>query len=61
MTKYKEIKITLVKTKDGVQLSNDTLKSIDLFDDSDDGRKKLIQSLIDQFLNAEVLGGRKYI
>lgn len=60
MSKPKEITLKLVKTANGVTLSNESEMTLDIFDDTDHGRKALIQALVDQLLNAEVQGGRRY-
>ena len=60
MSKPKEVVLKLVKTANGVSLSNETEMTLDVFDDTDHGRQELIKTLVDQLLNAEVKGGRKY-
>jgi hypothetical protein len=60
MSKPKEVVLKLVKTANGVSLSNESEMTIDIFDDTNHGRQELIKALIDQLLNAEVQGGREY-
>lgn len=56
----KELKIELVKTSGGYQISNADAQSIDVFEDTDEGRKEFVRFLVNNVLNLEVEGGRKY-
>jgi hypothetical protein len=56
----KNIEMILVKTATGYSVSNKTDYTIDFFDDTDDGRKRLLTFLANNLLNEEVIGGRKY-
>lgn len=56
----KEIKLTLIKNKDGYTIGNQTAGKIDLASDDDEGRAAVVKILVEDFLNAEVEGGKKY-
>lgn len=56
----KELKIELTKTANGYMISNQDENSVDLFDDTDTGRKLLVQFLVNNVLNVEIEGGTKY-
>ena len=60
MDVMKEIKLTLIKNKDGYTIGNQTAGKIDLASDDDEGRAAVVKILVEDFLNAEVEGGKKY-
>jgi hypothetical protein len=58
--KTKQVKLVLTKTQDGYIVGNETLGKVDYLGDSDQDRKKLINILIEDFINVEIEEGRKY-
>ena len=56
----KEIKLVLIKNKEGYTIGNQTTGKIDLVSDDDEGRDTIVKILVEDFLNAEVENGRKY-
>lgn len=55
----KEVKLTLVKTEDGISATNESNSTIDYFDESEESRKEFVKYLLDEFINKEV-GKVKY-
>lgn len=60
MIMSKKIELKLIKTSNGITAANDEESRIDMFEDTDDGRKEFVKYIVDTFLNKEVDGGRKY-
>ena len=58
--KTKQVKLSLTKTKDGYIVGNETLGRVDYLGDTDLDRKKLIDILLEDFINVEIEEGRKY-
>lgn len=56
----KEIKLTLIKNEAGITAANEDEGTIDLFDDSEQNRQDFIRYMLDEFINKEVSGGKKY-
>ena len=56
----KEIKLTLIKNEAGITAANEDEGTIDLFDDSEQNRQDFIRFMLDEFINKEVTGGKKY-
>ena len=56
----KEIKLILIKNKDGYKIGNKTTEKMYLAADNDEGREAVVKILVEDFLNAEVEGGKKY-
>lgn len=60
MDVMKEIKLVLIKNEDGYTIGNQTTGKIDLVSDDDEGRSVVVKILVEDFLNAEIEGGKKY-
>lgn len=56
----KNITLTVKKTETGYTAYTESKDSLSFFTDDDQGRKMLIQYLVDELLNKEVQGGVKY-
>lgn len=55
----KEIKLELVKDNSGITATNETVNTVDYFDESEEARKEFIKYLV-EFMNTEVDDGAKY-
>lgn len=54
------IELIIKKGPNGYTVGDEKSGTVDMFEDSDEGRSKFIKFLVDNLLNAEIPGGRKY-
>lgn len=57
----KELKLEILKTKDGYEIQDLTNLSLYYFSDDEYGRQQLVQFLADNLLNAQITDGTLYI
>ena len=55
-----KIKLEIEKTEETYIVADRDNNTISYYSDDDGGRKALIQYLVDNLLNKEITGGRKY-
>lgn len=60
MKKQTEVKLTLVKTAAGITAANETKGTVDYFDETEEARQQFVLFMVDNFINKEVDGGKKY-
>lgn len=56
----KEVKLTLIKTPEGISATNETESKVSFFEDDEESRKAFVLFMVDEFINKEVDGGKKY-
>lgn len=56
----KEIKLILIKNEAGITVVNEAALTVDFFDESDQNRQAFIKYMVEEFINYEIFGGKKY-
>lgn len=55
-----QIKLELVKDEHGITAANEEAGSIDIFDESNEGRKDFVLFMLDEFINKEIADVNEY-
>lgn len=58
--KINTVSVEIVKTANGYSITDRQKNTVDFFEDTDEGRRSVVNYLILNVLNKELEGGRKY-